>query len=216
MRRYRLAAILFASVIATLCACSGEDDRGTTDGGGTDDGTTPPPSRVVFVSSVKYTGALGGVADADSTCQALASAAGLSGTFKAWLSDSVSSAGERLSHSPDPYVRTDGVQVAADWADLVSPPLANAINVDEHGVELPPDGNFSSTAYVWTGTLPDARSVGPWNCDEWTSSGGREFKDNAIAGKANEPSQWTTVWASGGEAATFGCEYEFRLYCFEQ
>jgi hypothetical protein len=170
----------------------------------------------VFVSSVRYKGALGGVAGADSTCQALASAAGLSGTFKAWLSNSVATASERLSHSPDPYVRTDGVQVAADWSDLVSPPLAQPINVDENGGSLPPDGDFFATAYVWTGTLPDGKTIGPWNCDEWTSAGGREFKDNAIVGKANEPSQWTTVWTTSGEVSTLGCEYEFRLYCFEQ
>jgi hypothetical protein len=229
MTRLRFASALCGfAVVAALWSCGGGEDGGTTDGGSVEDDpgggpaeggpgdVIPPASRIVFVSSMKYRGALGGLAGADATCQALAVAGGLPGEFKAWLSDSAASAGERLSHSPDPYVRTDGVQVAADWSELVSAPLSNPINVDEHGGTLPPDGNFFSTSYVWTGTLPDGRGVGPWNCDEWTSAGGREFKDNAVVGKANDPSQWTTVWTTPEEAATLGCEYEFRLYCLEQ
>lgn len=215
MTRWRFASVLSSLlVVAALHACADDDDRAVPDDGSGD--TTAPAARTVFVSSTTYRGALGGLAGADATCQALASGAGLPGTFKAWLSDSTASAGERLSHSPDPYVRTDGVRIAADWSDLVSPPLAQPINVDEHGATLPPDGNFYSTAYVWTGTLPDGRGVGPWNCDEWTSAGGREFKDNAIVGEANEPSRWTTAWTASGEAAALGCEYELRLYCLEQ
>lgn len=218
MTRRRFAAILSGYfVVAALSSCGGANDgpAGATADDGPDD-TTPPAARTVFVSSTTHRGALGGLAGADATCQALGLAAGLRGTFKAWLSDSALSAGERLSHSPDPYVRTDGVRIAEDWSDLVTPPLAQPINVDEHGASLPPDGNFFSTAYVWTGTLPDGRGVGPWNCDEWTSAGGREFKDNAIVGKANEPWGWTTVQATPAELATLGCEYEFRLYCFQQ
>ena len=44
------------------------------------------PSLTVFVSSQNYTGALGGISGADAICQNCASAAGLTGTFKAWLS----------------------------------------------------------------------------------------------------------------------------------
>eukprot|EP01083_Nonionella_stella_P101503 287797_1 len=41
--------------------------------------------RIVFVTSETYSGGtIGGIAGAHSKCQALANAAGLSGTFKAW------------------------------------------------------------------------------------------------------------------------------------
>jgi len=51
-------------------------------------GTNHNRPKKVFVSSQTYVGNLGGVAGADSLCQGLATAAGLTGTFKAFLSDS--------------------------------------------------------------------------------------------------------------------------------
>jgi hypothetical protein len=201
-------------VIALVGACGGGDGAGEATSNEDDGGTTA--ARTVFVSSTTSTGALGGLAAADARCQALASAAGLRGTFKAWLGDSSASAGERLAHSTGPYVRTDGVQVAESWADLVTPPLAHPIDVDEHGATLPPGGDLFSTVYVWTGTLPDGRSVGPWNCDAWTSAGGREFKDNGIVGNAHDPADWSAVPAAPAEVMTLGCESDFRLYCFQQ
>ena len=50
-------------------------------------GTPPSVGRVVFVSSATFTGGLGGVPAADQTCSDLAVAAGLVGTYRAWLSD---------------------------------------------------------------------------------------------------------------------------------
>ena len=44
--------------------------------------------RIVFVTSEIYLGNLGGIAGAHSKCQALANAAGISGTFRPWLSSS--------------------------------------------------------------------------------------------------------------------------------
>src|SRR5207248_2675590 len=44
-------------------------------------------NKRVFVTSVMYDGNLGGLAGADAKCQARATAASLSGTYKAWLSD---------------------------------------------------------------------------------------------------------------------------------
>jgi hypothetical protein len=74
-------------------------------------GTPPwaPPVKRVFVTSTVYTGNLGGSAGADDKCQERADAAGLGGTFKAWLSatGTGNSAFDRLSHASVPYVRVD-------------------------------------------------------------------------------------------------------------
>jgi len=54
------------------------------------DGLSDPPSctRIVFATSTLQNGNLGGLAGADQICQEHADAAGLLGSFKAWLSDS--------------------------------------------------------------------------------------------------------------------------------
>ena len=47
--------------------------------------------KTVFISSVQYTGALGGLLGADLRCNNLARNANLSGVYKAWLSDTSNS-----------------------------------------------------------------------------------------------------------------------------
>lgn len=89
----------------------------------------------------------GGVAGADAICQARASAAGLRGTFRSWISDSTSSASSRLVHHNGPYYRVDGTMVrivANDWTDLTDT-IAVALATDEYGVT---QGN----QMVWSAT----------------------------------------------------------------
>ena len=76
--------------------------------------------KIVFVTSETYTGALGGLDGADALCQERANDAGWPGTFKAWLSDRDTSVSQRFDRVfyGTPFVRTDGVRVANDWADL--------------------------------------------------------------------------------------------------
>jgi hypothetical protein len=62
--------------------------------------------RFAFVSGTKFTGALGGLIGADQQCAALAGAAGLSGTYRAWLSDDTGSPATRFTPSTVPYVHT--------------------------------------------------------------------------------------------------------------
>ena len=95
-------------------------------------------SNTVFLSSAVYDGAMGGLDGADAKCQALAAAAGLPGTFRAWLSDSTGSPSTRFTQSTLRYVRVDGVKVADDWADLTDATklLYAPINVTENGDQL--------------------------------------------------------------------------------
>ena len=75
---------------------------------------SPTPKRV-FVTSSTFDGNLGGLAGADVKCQGAATTAGLPGTFRAWLSDSTTSASARLTHSALPYALVNDVQVADDF-----------------------------------------------------------------------------------------------------
>jgi len=76
-------------------------------------------AKRVFVTSHCYLGSLGGLSGADAACQSLADAAGLAGTFAAWISDAYDGPSVRLPHASVPYVLTDGAVVARDWGDLV-------------------------------------------------------------------------------------------------
>ena len=87
----------------------------------------------MFVTSLAYTANFGGAAAADASCQSLASAAALGGTWKAWLSTSISSPSSSFTQASVPYQRVDGTLIANNWADLTDGTLANGVAMDEHG-----------------------------------------------------------------------------------
>ena len=100
------------------------------------------PCRV-FVTSTTHDGNLGGLAGADAICQARAAAAGLPGTYLAWLSDGSASPATRfLTQSAGPYRLVNGTTIADDWADLTSGDLDAPINITETGD--PPGGEPDS------------------------------------------------------------------------
>ena len=176
----------------------------------------PPPalpaSKTVFATSTTQDGDLGGFSGANGICQARASAAGLSGTYKAWLSGRPDGFGGQnakdfLSHASGPYRLVDGTQVADDWADLTDGSLDHAIDKDEHGNTVA--GN------VWTNTETDGRAhdhrrdCGPGSAlgDVWGSDS--QFESGRYGTVGATDSRWTM------ETNT-ACNLEFRLYCFEQ
>ncbi len=167
-------------------------------------------NKKVFVSSATYDGNLGGLAGADAKCQALADAAALPGTYKAWLSDSTGSPSTRFTQSTVPYVLVDGTVVANDWADLVDGTLAHAIDKTELG-GAPPVGNTSCAgggyATVWSatsqsGTLASASLT----CSNWTATTG-----GAYWGVATQTNSFWSAWCTGGI-----CSWVSPLYCFQQ
>jgi hypothetical protein len=145
---------------------------------------------------------LGGLAGADAKCQDRATAAGLSGTFKAWLSaaGTGNSAAERLTHATVRYVRVDGAQVAANWTDLVDTALTASISIDEFG------NPFTGSNAAWTGTHGDGSNA-PSNCNSWLSSTGLDSGHFGAVPATN--GQWT----GNGTSA---CSIVFHLYCVEQ
>jgi len=155
------------------------------------------PLPVVFVTSQRYRGALGGLSGADLRCNNLAAGAGLPGTFRAWLSDGTESPATRFSRSG--FQRTDGQVVARDWADLTDGSLEASISLDENGEEVIDN--------VWTATDAQGNAAGV-NCQGWTSSA---MGDTGSRGSsADTEDSWSLAV---GNAV---CSASFRLYCFEQ
>lgn len=173
---------------------------------------TPSPSPTafnrVFITSTTYDGNLGGLSGADAKCQERSNAASLGGTWKAWLSDSNTSAGSRLSHSSLPYILLNGTLVANNWADLTSfkpdrSLLRHAIDVTELGTSFYP--------LVWTNTLYDG-SIAPsiTSCGNWqaTTTG-----TTAYVGAPGIDDFLGPPWTS---YVTRDCYRQAALYCFEQ
>ncbi len=166
-----------------------------------DDGGSPPmdPSKVIFVTSIRYTAALGGVEGADATCMAHAVAAALPGDFRAWISTPDAPASARLAHSDIPYRRLDGEVIADNWDDLVDGDLRTALNIDEAG-----DTVFGD---VWTGTLQDGSAYASSDCDGFTNG---STTSAALCGSASSTSStWT-------ENIVPTCSTPLRLYCVQQ
>ncbi|MBW2432661.1 MAG: DUF1554 domain-containing protein [Deltaproteobacteria bacterium] len=157
----------------------------------------PPSGPVVsvFVTGRRYKGNLRGLAGADRKCQRRAEAAGLSGTWTAWLSDGTENAIDRI---PDgQYQLIDGTQVADDKADLTDGSLNNAINLDEFGNQR--------TGFAWTGTEEDGIGTGN-NCNDWKDNSSESGGDRGIPGERDR--DWTQV----DDPAQ--CSERYRLYCF--
>ena len=174
------------------------------------------PSKVVFATSETFNGNLGNFAGADAKCQSAASNAGLSGTFKAWISghiDSVANGGgtqhvaNRMNHSTTAYVLPGGTKVADDWGDLTDGSLAHGIDRNESG------GSVSGS--VWTNTTPAGlafdhrRDCGPAAsaADVWGSA------DQFESGHFGNVGDTGAAWTSNTNTA---CNNSFHLYCFEQ
>jgi hypothetical protein len=169
------------------------------------------PNKRAFVSSVLFTGNMGGLVGADGNCQSLANAVQLGGVWKAWLSDDTgANPGLRMTHFSGGYALVDGVTLVANgWSGLTSGSLLHPINLTEKR-GAPPIGNTScgtgNAPTVWTDTSPLGVEQFPGDsCSSWTSTtGGSEW------GNANDPAAWTS-WCNGGS-----CAWLSAIYCIEQ
>jgi hypothetical protein len=131
--------------------------------------------KTIFVTSTLHTGDLGGLAGADGICQGLADASLIvpEGEYIALLSTEDVTSSTRFGPTTGPFIRPDGVIVAAGYAELfgtigstTARDLINSVSIDEQGEE-----NFSKT---WTTTsnsgTPELDILGPLSaCSAWTS-----------------------------------------------
>jgi len=163
------------------------------DGNACIDGACP---RRVFVTSSDHDGALGGTAGGDAICRSLASSAGLSGTWNAYLEDSSGTLSSRLEPLRDRAIfRLDGVKVAEDWSTFNGSNHLAPINLTE---ELE-----TKTGEVWVGARTSS-------CDDWSH---------------NEPCDGTRSCGRVGLAEAVGfswmnaysqhCDRFVSLYCIE-
>ncbi len=183
--------------------------KGDCASGACTNGVCVQAAQRVFVSSQTYAGgSLGGLAGADATCQTLATNASLGGMWKAWLSDSHTSASARLTHGAGAYKLVDGTVVANSWAGLTSGTLAHAISLTESGGAAPVGntqcggGGFLT---VWTGTAQNGTATFQ-TCGDWTNTGAA-----AVWGLASATDASWTSWCSGGS-----CAWLSPIYCIEQ
>lgn len=160
-----------------------------------------PPPKQVFVSSETYDGNLGGLPGADAKCQTLATAAGLTGTFKAWLSTGTTTATSRLTHSDGPYALVDNTKIANNWSDLTDGSLLHAIDQDENG-------DTSTAIAIWTGTTPTGDKSTP-NCLGWTFN--TDSSKSGRTGTLAADQTWTD-----NNATEKKCNSLQNLYCIEQ
>lgn len=182
---------------------------------------TIPARDVVFVTSVTGTGNLGvwtdaggqtGLAAGDAICQARATAAGLSGTFKAWLSDSADDAYCRVTGNSGtkagncgqatlptgagPWIRTDGYPFAAtiDVVTSTNAQIYTPVAYDEFGQLLSSRLYFTDTNI--DGTRYTTGGVG--TCGDWQSEAG-STQEGVTTGVA---ARWTNYSAMSCSAAS--------------
>ncbi|MFZ5443160.1 MAG: hypothetical protein ACOZQL_24340 [Myxococcota bacterium] len=165
--------------------------------------TPPTPAgsahKRVFVTSVQYTGNLGGLQGADMRCNTAAQAANRGGTWVAWLSTSSIPAPSRVTSNGPWYTeQADGGLTLAfrNSANLSTTPLSD-LAVDE-------TGRATTNAY-WTGTRGGGEPSGS-HCADWTAgSSGTGTVGNGAAGG--------TTWTDNG---TVYCYSTRALLCLEQ
>jgi Protein of unknown function (DUF1554) len=173
-----------------------------TDSGLADTGISEPPgSKRLFATLGTYDGALGGLSGADKRCQVSADAAGLGGTWVAWLSDGVRRAPERITGDGPWYEVGTHRRIFNNRAQLSGFPLS-VITRNELG--------GPGSTFYWTGTRVNS-VLSPHHCDSWTNNGENSLYLGTIGeGNATPPSaRWT-------DTAEPGCRGKYSLLCLEQ
>ncbi|MFH1018565.1 MAG: hypothetical protein V1798_10365 [Pseudomonadota bacterium] len=151
-------------------------------------------------------GATTGLAAADNVCQAEATAAGLVGTFKAWLSDSSTDAKDRIGPNSTGWIRTDGYTFTTSLTDLITSPFKAYVPIDRKA-----DGTRVGFDHAWTYTQEDGTkgSTGD-DCADWTN--GVSVPANVLVGStASTYGQWTNY----GPDSFRSCNESARLHCFQ-
>jgi len=172
------------------------------------------PQKTVFIISGFLSSAdVGGLTGADAICQSKASAAGLTGTYMAWLSDGTNSPSTRFTHA-GPYVMTTGTVIATSWADLTDGTIGNnGIDRDEYGNLTINTGVISNTTTSGTILSTDPNST----CSFWTSTSG-SLSNQGSPGGSNSFGFCcgTSCWTDGCSSAACNNSTFWKLYCFQQ
>lgn len=165
----------------------------------------------MFVTSGRYDGnfkTLGAGSDgldgADRLCTTVAQGAGISGSYKAWLSSSTNDAIDRIADvGPWYQVTFDGTQIKTfnNKANLTGTPMVT--------IEYTERGDSVLNGCVWTGTVTGGRK----SLDTCSSFSDSSYSAHGKVGRAS-----TTDWTDSTcvSASSDSCSNKYHLYCFEQ
>ena len=220
------ATLLLASSVAFG---QGKDGKG----GGKGAPKGPPPPMSFFVTSVgKGDGAnLGGLTGADAHCQQLATAAGSTKTWHAYLS--VNPQGQPAVNARDrigagPWYNARGAAIAKDVGDLHGDTvdqarLGNNLSLStvftEKGETIKGVGDTPNQHDMLTGSMPDGRAYTDGTdhtCQNWTSNSTGRAQLGHFDRTGGGNTSWNSAHASRGCSqpdlvATGGNGY---FYCF--
>ena len=146
----------------------------------------------IFVSKNTWNGAMGGITGADEKCQVSAQYGGLSGTWKAIVSDSTTNARDRFPEIP--YYNMKGELVASGQMDLFDGVINNRVYIDEYMNEY---SNYG----VWTGSDQNGIKTAS-NCHNW----GWVAENGTIGSTAYKSGEWLNL-------AKNVCSNGNKIYC---
>ncbi|MBA2542299.1 MAG: hypothetical protein H0V17_21840 [Deltaproteobacteria bacterium] len=170
----------------------------------------PATFRYVFVTSTRFSGNLSGLEGADEKCESAASAAGLGGTFKAWLSTNSVSAANRHTRFSGPYHLVNDTVIALDFNDLIDGAIEHPIDLTENGTSAPASTACGDRA-VWTDTSGlGVQSVSNSHCNDWTSG------DTKIFGAAGNSAAMDMRWTEDQACNSIPCNVQSPIYCIQQ
>lgn len=164
--------------------------------------TATPEFNRVFVTSTTHAGDFGGLAGGDAICATRATAAGLPGTYVAWLSVTGVNASSRLGTARG-FVRVDGKPFANSVADILANRIFNPLRIAENGADVS-FGQFPLAVTVYTGTLGNGTVATGFTCSDFTTTDGSARRGNLVGG----PEAWTARQNSN-------CTSSRHLYCFQ-
>lgn len=195
-----------ATTVGEVWRCEAVPSDGVVDGPAGEDSVVIDAAQTrVFVTSEGHSTGFGGPFGADAVCSDAAEAAGLSGTWTAFISGGGVTA---ISRIPDgPYVRMDGELIAEDRADLADGSILVPINVTEL------DGGYSGfvcTGSSASGTATGGSTASGGNCAGWTRDCGVCFGNHWYV-TVGHTGYTNDDWVDRGWNFCGTC----RLYCFE-
>jgi Protein of unknown function (DUF1554) len=214
-------------LLALLAAVAGCDEDGTA----TSPTAASPQVGFFVTSTTSVTGNLGGLAGADATCQALATAAGYGGrTWRAYLSVERDAAnGNQATHARDrigngPWYNANRVLVANTSAELHARTGDAAVFVDERGQRINGQWTGSPTPNqhdILTGSTADGTLAAGLTCADWTSTSaataaqvGHSDGLGPNQSAAGALSSWNASHTSQSCADTAPRGGAGRFYCF--
>ena len=171
---------------------------------GSGSNTMPPDANYMFVTSAtKPPKDIGGLLGGDTWCNDLAQAAGLDGTYRAWLSSSNESAKTRLAEKrARGWYRADGKPFADTIDDLTSGRIYYPPRVTETGMDIGEAGNNLVATGTWASGAADGGAVFG-DCTGFTADGATLYGFLDAAGG---------LWTDNENSES--CATPMHIYCF--